>query len=161
MKDLSRRRGPGREKSRLTDDRENALNRLLRDEMSPRADPGYPEMERVFRGSAYGNRLRLQIRNGRRSWTEDCRDAGLIRVGRGQDNNVIVDSRFCSRRQFELFVKNDGYYLRNLSRTNPTMVFHQGKRLTAGEVPVKLDDGDQIRVGDTRFLVDIIWESTF
>ena len=161
MTDQREKRGSAREKNRLQRDRENALNRLLRDEIPARPEEGSPAQEIMRPEARCENRLRLQIRNRKDSWTEDCRDAGLIRVGRAPENNVVIDSRCCSRRQFEVFVKNDGYYLRNLSRTNPTVVFHEGKRLSPGEEAVKLCDGDRIRAGDTHILADIIWERAF
>lgn len=69
-------------------------------------------------------------------------------VGRGRDVDLpVLDLEF-SRRQFRIISKNDGYCLEGLSASVPT---YCDERVV--DHPVRLEQGMQIRVAKTRFLV--------
>ena len=73
MTDQKEKMGYSREMNRLQRDRENALNRLLRDEIPVRPEERRPAQEIMQPEARRENRLRLQIRNRKDSWTEDCK----------------------------------------------------------------------------------------
>ena len=144
-------------KSPGTSDREGALRRMLgNDLVSEEAKPH--RMENARKKAGHGHRLKLRIRSGETAKTEDCRDADLIRIGRDPSNNVVIPSRFCSRRQLEIFTRRDGYYIRNLSRTNPTVILRGNRRVAARDGVCRILDGDRIKIGDVRIETDILWD---
>lgn len=145
---------PLKKKGHVSSDREGALMRMLKNDIRPAEGTGEP------RGSEFKPRtncLKIRIRSGMEQRTEDCSDASLIRVGRDQTSNIVLKSRYCSRRQFEIFAGNDGYYIRSLSRTNPTILIRSGRKRYLGDEAVLLKDRDQLRAADIRMEADIIW----
>lgn len=69
----------------------------------------------------------------------------VITVGRGRENDVIIDDQFVSHLHARLVRKEGRYYLEDAGSTNHTYV--NGERVTA---PRKLEDGDVITMGDTH-----------
>ncbi len=104
------------------------------------------------------HRLRVRIRDSGKSRTEDFENVDYIRAGREQTSDIRFVSRFCSRSQFEIFTAEDGYYIRNLGRTNPTVIMRNGKKRVLTERPCLLQDGDVLHIGDVRLEVEILWE---
>ena len=83
----------------------------------------------------------LQIYGGAlgRRYELGARDLG---VGRDPENDICVDLTTVSRRHARLFEKDGGAWVEDLGSTNGTLVND-----TAIDGPLKLGNGDQIRVG--------------
>jgi ABC-type multidrug transport system ATPase subunit/CRP-like cAMP-binding protein len=71
-----------------------------------------------------------------------------IRIGRGEDNDLVFDSSHVSRYHAILERSGDGYQLRDLNSANGTSV--NGVRVRVAT----LSDGDEIRVANERFIFD-------
>ena len=112
--------------------------------------------EKIHRPKAH--RLRARIRDRGKYETEDFENVDYIRAGREQTSDIRLASRFCSRSQFEIFTAEDGYYIRNLGRTNPTVIMREGKKRVLTESPCLLLDGDLLHIGDVRIEIEILWE---
>ena len=70
---------------------------------------------------------------------------GVTRVGRGDDNDVVLSDDRASRHHATITNNNGRFFIRDLGSTNGTFI---------DEVRIReqrLSDGDHIRVGDTRF----------
>jgi pSer/pThr/pTyr-binding forkhead associated (FHA) protein len=59
----------------------------------------------------------------------------LVSIGRSSDNTLILDEEFVSDHHARLRVKDDGWWLEDLSSTNGTWV--KGERLTLAR-PIKV-----------------------
>jgi ABC-type multidrug transport system ATPase subunit len=70
-----------------------------------------------------------------------CKD--LIKIGRSENNDVVIQSILVSRQHCELLKKTSGWYLKDLDSTNGT--FLNGKKVI-GEV--KISENDIIGVGN-------------
>ncbi len=137
-------------------EREGALERMLKNDTDSGKTPGR-KMRNVHKGEKHSLKLHIRSRNGIR--TEDLSGAELIRAGRDEASRVFIPSRYCSRKQFEIFAGEDGYYIRNLGRTNPTILIRGGRSLSLSEEPARLMDGDHLKAGDVLFGVSILWEA--
>lgn len=148
---MMRERGVSRKK---VSERVNLLAGMLENDLR---DDDHGELpEKCCRTEMH--RLRVRIRENGKSGTEDFEGADYIRAGREQTSDIRFTSRFCSRSQFEIFTAEDGYYIRNLGRTNPTVIVRNGKKRVLTERPCLLQDGDMLCVGDVRIEVEILWE---
>lgn len=70
---------------------------------------------------------------------------GVTRVGRGDDNDVVLSDDRASRHHATITNNNRRFFIRDLGSTNGTFI---------DEVRIReqrLSDGDHIRVGDTQF----------
>lgn len=72
--------------------------------------------------------------------------AGVARLGRADDNDIILRDRFVSGHHAEVAPIGDGFVLRDLASTNGT--FCNGVRVT-GEVALR--EGDRIGIGTSVF----------
>jgi hypothetical protein len=72
--------------------------------------------------------------------------AGVARLGRADDNDIILRDRFVSGHHAEVAPIGDGFILRDLASTNGT--FCNGVRVT-GEVALR--EGDRIGIGTSVF----------
>lgn len=136
-------------------ERVNLLTGMLENDLRPEERNDPQEKSRC----PEKHRLRVRLRDSGRSGTEDFEDADYIRAGREQTSDIHIASRFCSRSQFEIFTAEDGYYIRNLGRTNPTVIVRNGKKRVLTERPCLLQDGDMLYVGDVRLELEIMWEA--
>ncbi len=73
----------------------------------------------------------------------------VYRIGRQNDNTIVIDDQLASRRHCVLERSDSGYVLRDLESHNGTWI---GKTRIR---EVKLSDGDCFRVGETLFLLTI------
>jgi ABC transport system ATP-binding/permease protein len=71
-----------------------------------------------------------------------------IRIGRASDNDIVFDSRLISAHHAVIESMDGGYRLRDLDSLNGTFV--NGARIRSSA----LNDGDEIWVGDERFIFD-------
>ena len=69
-------------------------------------------------------------------------------IGRSEDNKIAIADPFLSNRNTRVFEEEGNYYLEDLGGKNGTLL--NGKTLRTGIQ--ELSDGDQIRVGQVRFL---------
>ncbi len=74
-------------------------------------------------------------------------DDNLI-IGRSLGNSITITDPFLSGQHVVFTIKDDRYCLKDLGSTNGTFV--NGKRLE--DVPIVLNDGDRIRIGQLDFL---------
>lgn len=69
-------------------------------------------------------------------------------IGRGADNDIIIDEPSISRRHAELIAEPGGpYRLRDLGSSNGTHVQHQGGWQTLGDEAFEIEAGTAIRLG--------------
>ena len=104
------------------------------------------------------HRLRVRIHEEGRIKAEDFENVDYTRAGREQTSDIRFTSRYCSRSQFEIFAGEDGYYIRNLGRTNPTVIIRNGKKRVLTESPCLLQDRDMLLIADVRLEAEILWE---
>lgn len=72
-----------------------------------------------------------------------------IVLGRTADCGVVVDDGAASRRHMEILRRGPKFYWRDLGSTNGTIV--NGRRMLEGE----LRHGDEIQIGETRFVFEV------
>lgn len=70
----------------------------------------------------------------------------VVRLGRAEDNHVVLRDRFVSSHHAEITREAGGYVLRDLGSTNGT--FRNGARLSK---PLVLQEGDRIGIGTSMF----------
>lgn len=70
-----------------------------------------------------------------------------ITVGRGADNNLVLDDDKVSRRHLEITRERDQYAIEDLGSVNGTLI--NGQRITRQA----LNDADQVRIGDYEVTV--------
>lgn len=70
-------------------------------------------------------------------------------IGRRADCDIVVTDSYVSRHQCEIWLSERGVQLRNLSRTNPTVI-NNGLML---EPVLDLQVGDRVSVGPCKFLL--------
>lgn len=69
-------------------------------------------------------------------------------IGRGADNDIIIDEPSISRRHAELIAEPGGSYrLKDIGSSNGTHIQHGGDWQTLGEAAVEIDPGTTIRLG--------------
>ncbi len=80
-------------------------------------------------------------------------DGGRLRIGREPGSGLVLDDDYASRQHAEIVRTPAGLLLRDLGATNPTLV-------GGAELPFRgerrLVDGDEIRIGTTTMVVEII-----
>ena len=90
-----------------------------------------------------GEQSRVTFRNNGEEHT--CvLGAGTVRMGRHEDNDLVLDNPYISRYHAEIFTDGSNYLLRDLGSTSGT--FANGERITQR----RLHDGDTIRLGRAR-----------
>ncbi|MDM8528739.1 FHA domain-containing serine/threonine-protein kinase [Anaerolineales bacterium HSG24] len=75
-----------------------------------------------------------------------------VLIGRAQECRLIVADKSVSRRQAELFVKDDCFYLRNISTSNNPIRVNKQK-LTQNQTAL-VEPGAIIQLGDSRIYVE-------
>lgn len=73
---------------------------------------------------------------------------GPLRIGRGEENDITIASRFVSTRHARVFSQDGQWLAEDLGSTNGTLL--NGTPLTS---PRTLESGDHLIVGDTEFTV--------
>jgi pSer/pThr/pTyr-binding forkhead associated (FHA) protein len=81
-------------------------------------------------------------------------DQAGISLGRSSDNRVVLDDPGASYRHALIRHEGDGYRIEDLGSRNGTWV--NDKRLTGRHA---LEDGDEIRVGNTRLVFNVVDEA--
>jgi pSer/pThr/pTyr-binding forkhead associated (FHA) protein len=81
-------------------------------------------------------------------------DQAGISLGRGSDNRVVVDDPGASYRHALIRREGDGYRIEDFDSRNGTWV--NDERLTGRHA---LEDGDEIRVGNTRLVFNVVDEA--
>ncbi|HXU08341.1 MAG TPA: HD domain-containing phosphohydrolase [Blastocatellia bacterium] len=90
-----------------------------------------------------GEQSRVTFRNNGEEHT--CvLGTGTVRMGRHEDNELVLDNPYISRYHAEIFTDGSNYLLRDLGSTSGT--FANGERITQR----RLHDGDTIRLGRAR-----------
>lgn len=87
-----------------------------------------------------------------RSWES----SNLLRIGRMESLEIVLDDSSVSRRHAEIRGTPQGWRLKDLGSTNGTWI--NGNRLTSAEVPVRAHD--IIRCGSVSMVVDRLEEET-
>ena len=93
-------------------------------------------------------KIKLLCQNALASPREITIDRFPIELGRGVTVGVRIDDRWLSRRHCELSLGGERIVIRDLGSSHGTYV--NGLRLTAA---VALEDGDQLQIGLSHFLV--------
>lgn len=87
----------------------------------------------------------------RESGEELAMESDLVTLGRGPDNHVVVNDQAASRRHALIGRSDDRYWIDDLGSRNGTWVNRD--RVTES---AKLEDGDEVFVGDTRFVFRVL-----
>lgn len=84
--------------------------------------------------------------------TGECAEIqkSLFSIGKGTDNDFVIDNKAVSRRHAVVQIQNGDYFLIDKESTNFTYL--NGSRLEK-EVPYKLASNDSIRMADEEFLL--------
>jgi len=72
----------------------------------------------------------------------------LTGIGRMDDNNIVLDSKYVSNYHARIYLKNNDYIIKDMDSTNGT--FLNGRRL---EAPAVIKAGDTIDIGGIVFKV--------
>lgn len=76
-------------------------------------------------------------------------------IGRGADNDIVINEPSISRRHAELIAEPGGRYrLRDLGSSNGTHVQHDGDWETLGEAEFEIETGTTIRLGRSTITLD-------
>lgn len=98
-------------------------------------------------------RCQLVVTEGPSSKTKyDLGKKKIIRIGKKNDNDIIVNDKTVSRNHFEIEAASDSYLLRDLNSTNGTLI---------NDMRVKeafLSPGDLITIGNTKIKFQIFDE---
>ena len=86
--------------------------------------------------------------------TGECAEIqkSLFSIGKGTDNDFVIDNKAVSRRHAVVQIQNGDYFLIDKESTNFTYL--NGSRLEK-EVPYKLASNDSIRRADEEILIYI------
>ena len=104
--------------------------------------------------SAAGLAIRSVAQLRHDSGVEIALDRDLIALGRSPANQIVIDDPRASRRHTLIQREDDTYWLEDLGAQNGTWV--NDNQVTER---VALKDGDVIRIGDTRFIFQIVPEN--
>ena len=69
---------------------------------------------------------------------------GTLKVGRGDDNDIVIDNPYISRYHAEIITEGGRHLIRDLGSTSGT--FANGERIAQR----RLKDGDRVRLGRER-----------
>ena len=73
---------------------------------------------------------------------------GKLFVGRGFENDIVIDNPSASKRHAEIYRIDDNYYIRDLNTTNGTML--NGVRVMNSE-DLELHNGDILQFGNSIY----------
>jgi len=76
---------------------------------------------------------------------------GQIRIGRANDNNVIIDNKLASRYHAIIQKIKDDYFLKDTESTNGT--FLNGIKIPSDKY-IKLEHGDTVTIGKTNLIIN-------
>ena len=93
----------------------------------------------------HSNEIRLLAVRGNAAGTEFVLAGSVVRLGRGGDNDIVLDDTNCSRSHAELIFERGSYRARDLGSRNG--IYVNGQKISE----VALKDGDLLRLGDTGF----------
>lgn len=85
---------------------------------------------------------------GRNSRTGTRKEMGKLFVGRGFENDIVIDNPSASKRHAEIYRIDDNYYIRDLNATNGTML--NGVRVMNSE-DLELHNGDILQFGNSSY----------
>lgn len=85
---------------------------------------------------------------GRNPQTETRKEMEKLYVGRGFENDIIIDNPTTSKRHAEIYRKDGNFYIRDLNTTNGTML--NGVRVMNTE-DLELHDGDILQFGNSSY----------
>ncbi len=85
----------------------------------------------------------LIIKSGRKSGATFPLRKKVINMGRDSSNEIVIDDPKSSRQHAKIKLEGDNFVIYDLASSNGTFV--NGEKITS----VKLNDGDEIKIGDT------------
>ena len=77
-----------------------------------------------------------------------------LRIGRGSDNDYILQANQISKRHLQFFWQNEMLFVEDLGSTNGTFV--NERRLAEG-TPYQINPGDVVRIGGVYFLLEMTY----
>ena len=86
----------------------------------------------------YGSTLRINTH----------KEVEILLIGRGFENDVVINNPTVSKKHAEVYRKNDSYYIRDLNAHNGTMI--NGVRIVAFK-DVELHNGDILQLGISSY----------
>ncbi len=75
--------------------------------------------------------------------------ASVLKIGRGNDNDLIVSNKHVSGNHCRIVERGGELFMEDLNSTNGTMV--NGRRIATPEL---IKNGDTIHLGETRFVIN-------
>lgn len=88
---------------------------------------------------------RLMVQQPGRSANTHPLTKNVITIGRGSQNDVVIDANVVSRRHAQITQQGSDYWITDTGSTNGVAI--NGRRIPAHQ-PIKLDDGALLRIGD-------------
>ena len=98
----------------------------------------------------HSNEIRLLAVRGNAAGTEFVLAGSFVRLGRGTENDIVLDDTNCSRSHAELIFERGCYRARDLGSRNG--IYVNGQKISE----VALKDGDLLRLGDTGFRYGVL-----
>lgn len=92
----------------------------------------------------------LIIKSGRKSGATFPLRKKVINMGRDSSNEIVIDDPKSSRQHAKIKLEGDNFVIYDLASSNGTFV--NGEKITS----VKLNDGDEIKIGDTVFAFKLL-----
>ena len=92
----------------------------------------------------------LIIKSGRKSGATFPLRKKVINMGRDSSNEIVIDDPKSSRQHAKIKLEGDNFVIYDLASSNGTLV--NGEKITS----VKLNDGDEIKIGDTVFAFKLL-----
>ncbi len=110
--------------------------------------------ETIITSSAVGKRLDSFSESDKVSYlvfnNNKVRLISKIRIGRANDNDIVVDNKLASRYHAIIQKIKDAYYLKDEGSTNGT--FLNGKKIPEAKY-FKLQAGDKITIGNSNLVI--------
>ena len=110
--------------------------------------------ETIITSSAVGKRLDSFSESDKVSYlvfnNSKVRLISKIRIGRANDNDIVVDNKLASRYHAIIQKIKDAYYLKDEGSTNGT--FLNGKKIPEAKY-FKLQAGDKITIGNSNLVI--------
>lgn len=110
--------------------------------------------ETIITSSAVGKRLDSFSESDKVSYlvfnNSKVRLISKIRIGRANDNDIVVDNKLASRYHAIIQKIKDAYYLKDEGSTNGT--FLNGKKIPEAKY-FKLQAGDKVTIGNSNLVI--------
>ena len=100
--------------------------------------------------------LTIRLHNNNQPIDKTISDKSTTTIGRARDTQIRLEDRTVSRRHATISVKENQWYLRNISSSN--LVRKGGQRIAPGS-GVSLREGDIFQIGPFRFHAAVISNS--